>query len=193
MFNGNILILCCSILAISVSLIGYSCNSDVPDPAIKGNVATIKLISPAFNEGRAIPAKYTADGQDTSPALAWSDVPAGAKTLALICDDPDAPVGTWVHWVVYNIPVTVSGLPEGVPKQEVLDNGAQQGISDFKRPGYGGPAPPSGTHRYLFKLYALDTVLQLEPKTTTKDVLINAMQGHIIGKGQLIGKYQSKR
>jgi Raf kinase inhibitor-like YbhB/YbcL family protein len=193
MCKRDILVVCCSILATSFSLIGYSCNSDVPDPAIKGNVAIMKLISSAFNEGRSIPAKYTADGQDTSPALAWSDVPAGAKTLVLICDDPDAPGGTWVHWVVYNIPITVFGLPESVPNQEVLDNGAQQGMSDFKRPGYGGPAPPSGTHRYFFKLYALDIALQLEPKTTTKDVLINAMQGHIIGKGQLIGRYQSKR
>lgn len=187
------MVFCCSILAISFSLIGYSCSNDVADPAIKGAVVSIKLTSTAFKDGGAIPAKYTADGQDTSPALAWSDVPAGAKTLALICDDPDAPGGTWVHWVVYNIPAAVSGLPEGIPNQEALDNGAQQGISDFKRPGYGGPAPPSGTHRYFFKLYALDTSLKLEPKTVTKDVLINAMQGHIIGKGQLMGKYQSAR
>ena len=188
------------ILTIVFTFLGYSCNNDVPDPAVKGNEAVIKLTSTAFNEGSAIPAKYTADGQDISPALAWTDIPAGAKTLALICDDPDAPGDTWVHWVVYNIPVTVSGLPEGFSKQEVLDNSAQQavpagrqGMSDFKRPGYGGPAPPSGTHRYFFKLYALDTALQLEPKTTTKDVLVNAMQGHIIGKGQLMGTYQSKR
>src|SRR3989339_379430 len=186
MSKSNLLILCC--------LIGVmGCNNDVPDPAIKGDVAIIKLTSAAFNNGSSIPAKYTADGQDISPALSWTDVPAGTKTLALICDDPDAPVGIWVHWVVYNIPVNISGLPEGVPAQELLDNGAQQGMSDFKRPGYGGPAPPSGTHRYFFKLYALDTALNLEPKTATRDVLINAMQGHIIGKGQLMGRYQSKR
>jgi len=202
MLNRNILILCCSVLAIPFSLIGYSCNNDVIDPAIKDNVAIIKLTSTAFKNGKAIPVKYTADGQDTSPALAWTDFPAGTKTFALICDDPDAPGDTWVHWVVYNIPATVSELPEGVPNQKVLDNGpselpfgrsgAQQGMSDFKRPGYGGPAPPSGTHRYFFKLYALDTTLQLEPKTTTKNVLINAMQGHIIGKGQLIGTYRHR-
>ena len=187
------MVFCCSILAILFSLIGYSCSNDIADPAVKGDEAVIKLTSTAFKDGGAIPAKYTADGQDISPALAWTDIPAGAQTLALICDDPDAPGGTWVHWVVYNIPVTVSGLPEGVPVQEVLDNGAQQGKSDFKRPGYGGPAPPAGTHRYFFKLYALDTALKLEPKTATKDVLVNAMAGHIIGKGQLMGTYRSNR
>jgi Raf kinase inhibitor-like YbhB/YbcL family protein len=192
MFKRNILTLCCSSLAVSFSLIGYSCNSDVIDPAIKGPVAIFKLTSAAFKDGKSIPVKYTADGQDISPALAWTDFPIGTKAFALICDDPDAPGGTWVHWVVYNIPVTVSGLPEGVPSQEALDNGAQQGMSDFKRPGYGGPAPPSGKHRYFFKLYALDTTLQLEPKTTTKNVLISAMQGHIIGKGQLMGTYRHR-
>lgn len=187
MITKNIFILCCLIV-----VIGCSPHSDVTDPAVKGDEAVIKLTSPVLKDGGAIPAKYTADGQDVSPALAWADVPKETKTLVLICDDPDAPGGTWVHWVVYNIPVTVSGLPEGVPNQAVLDNGAQQGKSDFKRPGYGGPAPPSGTHRYFFKLYALDTALKLEPKTATKDVLVNAMSGHIIGNGQLMGTYRSK-
>ncbi|MBI5778185.1 MAG: YbhB/YbcL family Raf kinase inhibitor-like protein [Planctomycetes bacterium] len=186
MFETNILLLIC------ISLIIGCSRNDVADPAVKGNEAVIKLTSPAFRDGGAIPAKYTADGQDISPALAWVDVPTGTKTFVLVCDDPDAPGGTWVHWLMYNIPVTVSGLPDGVPVQEVLDNGAQQGKSDFKRPAYGGPAPPSGTHRYFFKLYALDSALQLEPKTTTKDVLVNAMAGHIIGKGQLMGTYRSK-
>ncbi|MEW6025986.1 MAG: YbhB/YbcL family Raf kinase inhibitor-like protein [Planctomycetota bacterium] len=188
MINGYIFILCCLII-----VMGCSPNSDITDPAIKGKVADIKLTSPAFKNGSSIPAKYTADGDDISPALAWTDVPKEAKTLALICDDPDAPGGAWVHWVMYNIPPAASGLPEAVPVQEVLENGAQQGLSDFKRPGYGGPAPPSGTHRYFFKLYALDTVLQLDPKTTTKDILVKAMEGHIIGKGQLMGTYKTKR
>ena len=186
MFETNILFL------VYISMIIGCSRNDVADPAVKGTEAVMKLTSTAFKDGGAIPAKYTADGDDIAPALAWADVPKEAKTLALICDDPDAPGGTWVHWVMYNIPAAVSGLPEGIPVQEVLDNGARQGISDFKRPAYGGPAPPSGTHRYFFKLYALDTALKLEPKAVTKDVLVNAMAGHIIGKGQLMGTYRSK-
>lgn len=154
---------------------------------------SLKLTSPAFAEGQPIPAKYTGDGPDVSPPLQWSGVPAGAKSLALICDDPDAPVGTWVHWVLYGLPASATELPENVPPQETLPSGARQGVNDFGRVGYGGPAPPPGKpHRYYFKLYALDTELNLKPKAT-KQELLRAMQGHILAEGQLMGTYQRRR
>jgi Raf kinase inhibitor-like YbhB/YbcL family protein len=119
----------------------------------------------------------------------WSGVPEGTKSLAMISDDPDAPMGTWVHWVLFNVPPDTTGLPEKVPTDEVLPGGARHGITDFGRHGYGGPCPPSGTHRYYFKLYALDTVLDLSGKIT-KDDLLGAMEGHILAEGQLMGKYK---
>ena len=149
----------------------------------------IKVTSPAFQEGGMIPSKYTADGQDISPPLEWTGVPDGTKSIALISDDPDAPVGTWVHWVMWNIPPEASGLPENVPPDRNLPDGSKQGITDFRRPGYGGPAPPSGTHRYYFKIYALDMKLDL-PDSSTKADLLNAMKGRILAEGQLMGKYQ---
>jgi len=150
----------------------------------------IQLSTSAFTEGAPIPAKYTCDGDDISPPLRWSGVPQGAKSIALICDDPDAPVGIWVHWALYNIPSTVAELPEGVPTTEAISGGARQGINDFKRIGYGGPCPPRGNpHRYYFKLYALDIELSLKPRATKKDVA-SAMQGHILAEGQLMGTYK---
>jgi Raf kinase inhibitor-like YbhB/YbcL family protein len=151
----------------------------------------MKLTSSAFEAGGMIPKKYTCDGQDISPPLSWSDVPGGAKSLALIADDPDAPAGTWVHWVAWNIPVTARGLDENVPKRDQLADGSKQGTSDFRRVGYGGPCPPSGTHRYFFKLYALDTTFTLPASTTKKD-LEKAMQNHILGQAELMGKYSRK-
>ncbi|WP_456443630.1 YbhB/YbcL family Raf kinase inhibitor-like protein [Caldithrix abyssi] len=148
----------------------------------------MKLISSAFEEGGMIPSIYTCDGQDVSPPLRWSDVPQETRSFALICDDPDAPMGTWVHWVIYNIPDTTRSLPEAIPSSERLDNGTLQGKNDFKRYGYGGPCPPGGTHRYFFKLYALDTKLDL-PAGATKAQLLKAMNGHIVGEAQLMGKY----
>jgi Raf kinase inhibitor-like YbhB/YbcL family protein len=138
-----------------------------------------------------IPKKYTCDGQDVSPPLSWSAVPNGANSLALIADDPDAPMGTWVHWVVWNIPANALGLEEDQPKRDSLLTGMKQGMSDFRRVGYGGPCPPSGTHRYFFKLYALDTMLNL-PSSTTKKELEKAMQGHLIQQAELMGKYRRK-
>ena len=153
---------------------------------------TIQLTSSAFAEGAPIPEKYTCDGEDISPLLKWSNAPKGTKSLALICDDPDAPIGTWVHWVLYDIPPAVTELPEGVPTTEALPSGAKQGINDFKRLGYGGPCPPRGSaHRYFFTLYALDTELQLEPGATKKD-LVRAMEGHILAEGRLMGTYKRK-
>ncbi|HYY93770.1 MAG TPA: YbhB/YbcL family Raf kinase inhibitor-like protein [Pyrinomonadaceae bacterium] len=164
-------------------------NAGVGNGTKEGDKITIKLTSTAFDEGGMIPSQYTCDGQNVSPPLAWSGLPEGTKTLALICDDPDAPRGTWVHWVVYQIPASEHGLPENLPARETLDNGARQGINDFKKPGYGGPCPPSGTHRYFFKLYALDTDLNLPP-AATKDQLLKATEGHILAQGQLMARYK---
>lgn len=151
----------------------------------------MELKSSAFAAGGMIPKQYTCDGQDIAPPLSWSEAPAKTKSLALIADDPDAPMGTWVHWVMWNIPPNVRALGEHLPKTDTLPNGIKQGTTDFKRVGYGGPCPPSGTHRYFFKLYALDTSLNLPPTTTKKD-LEKAMQGHILQQAELIGKYARK-
>ncbi len=154
-----------------------------------GETMALKVSSSAFEEGDMIPIKYTCDGEDVSPPLAWEGVPEGTRSIALICDDPDAPVGTWVHWVLYNLPPDSKGLPEAVPPAEVLENGARHGKNDWQRLGYGGPCPPGGTHRYYFKVYALDTVLELE-SGTTKAQLLEAMEGHVLAEGQLMGRYK---
>lgn len=155
-----------------------------------GEVMALEIKSPAFEEGSSIPKEYTCEGADLSPPLTWRGAPEGTKSLALICDDPDAPMMTWVHWVVYNIPPEERGLSEGIPKEKRLDNGAMQGITDFRKIGYGGPAPPPGRpHRYFFKLYALDTKLGLEPGATKKE-LLKRMEGHILGEAQIIGKFK---
>jgi Raf kinase inhibitor-like YbhB/YbcL family protein len=151
------------------------------------------ITSSAFRFGQPIPAKYTCEGEDVSPPLQWSDLPAGAKSLSLICDGPDAPVGTGVHWVVYDLPLTKGELTKNVPATQTLPDGAKQGRNDFKRVGYGGPCPPPGKpHRYYFKLYALDTDLGLKPGATKQD-LLRAMEGHILAEAQLMGTYQRTR
>lgn len=149
-----------------------------------------ELESPAFAAGADIPRKHTCDGPDLSPALHWSEPPAQTAGFALIADDPDAPVGTWVHWVLFNLPATTRELPEGVPKEEEVEDGALQGANDFRRIGYGGPCPPPGpSHRYYFKLYALDTQLSLKAGATKRDVE-KAMEGHILGQAELMGRYK---
>jgi hypothetical protein len=152
---------------------------------------SMELKSQAFDAGNMIPAKYTCDGQDISPPLSWSDPPAATMSFALISDDPDAPMGTWVHWVIWNIPVSARTLEENLPKTASLTNGTKQGTTDFHRVGYGGPCPPSGTHRYYFKLYALDTTLDL-PSSTTKKNLEKAMEGHILAQTELMGTYRRR-
>lgn len=149
----------------------------------------IELRSPAFGNGDMIPVEHTCDGTNVSPALEWSVVPAGAQSLALISDDPDAPVGNWVHWVLYDLPPGLTGLPAGVPPGDRVPGGGTQGRTDFGSTGYGGPCPPSGTHRYFFKLFALDTVLNLGPGAT-KEQLEKVMRGHVMGLGELMGRYQ---
>jgi Raf kinase inhibitor-like YbhB/YbcL family protein len=149
----------------------------------------IELSSTAFGDGANIPKQYTGDGKDVSPPLRWSDPPPETKSFALICDDPDAPRGTWVHWVLFNLPAEERQLEEAVPAQKELDKGVKQGKNDFGKIGYGGPAPPPGkSHRYFFKLYALDTALDLAPGAT-KDQLLAAMKGHVLAEGQLMGRY----
>jgi Raf kinase inhibitor-like YbhB/YbcL family protein len=151
----------------------------------------IQITSSAFQDGGLIPAKYTCDGADVSPPLQWDNVPQSAKSIALICDDPDAPMGTFVHWVLFNLPAETRQLAEKVAADKTLPSGARQGTSGFGRVGYGGPCPPSGTHRYFFKIYALDTTLDL-PAGARKSDLLKVMQGHILAQGQLVGKYKRR-
>ena len=158
-----------------------------PAAAVDG---TMVVTSPAFAAGQPIPAKYTADGEDVSPPLQWTGIPEGARSIALICDDPDAPGGTWVHWLLYNLPPGESGMPEATPAANELPNGARHGVNDFGRAGYDGPAPPSGkAHRYRFRVYALDAVLILKPRAGRSE-LDRAMKGHILATGELTGTYQ---
>jgi Raf kinase inhibitor-like YbhB/YbcL family protein len=150
---------------------------------------SIELTTTAFQPGGAIPRKYTGDGDDRSPPLGWSKPPTGTQSLSLICEDPDAPRRTWVHWVLFNLPAQSRELEEGLPTTDVVGEGAKQGKNDFGKIGYGGPAPPKGKpHRYFFKLYALDTALDL-PAGVTKPQLVEAMRGHVLGEGELIGRY----
>lgn len=152
-----------------------------------GNVMEIR--SSAFAHEDMIPAKYTCDGKNISPPLSWSGAPKETKSFALICDDPDAPMGTWVHWVLFDIPATVTSLPEGVAKLEEIKGLGKNGKNTSRRWGYDGPCPPSGTHRYYFKLYALDTLLNLQPGLT-KEELLKAMQGHILAQAETLGRYK---
>ncbi len=150
----------------------------------------LSLSSTAFNEGDRIPVKYTCDGLDMSPPLAWGEPPQPTRAFALIVDDPDAPVRVFTHWVLFNLPADIRQLPEDIPAQQQLENGALQGKNDFGKTGYGGPCPPPGrAHRYRFTLYALDMPLDLKPGASKKQVL-DAMEGHILGQGQLTGTYQ---
>ena len=161
-----------------------------PEPAGEKTM-DIELKSSAFEPGGMIPPKYTCDGENVSPPLSWQAPPEGTRSLALICDDPDAPMGTWVHWVLFNLPADTAQLTENIPTSRELPGGARQGKNDFGKIGYGGPCPPSGTHRYFFKIYALDTPLQLQPGAT-KSQLLKAMEGHIIARGQLMGRYKRR-
>ncbi len=156
----------------------------------------LTLTSPAFTAGHDIPSDFTCEGGDVSPALAWSGIPAGTKSLALIVDDPDAPDPaapkmTWVHWVLYNLPPDTKRLAEAIESDE-LPAGTQEGKNDWKRTGYGGPCPPTGRHRYFFKLFALDVMLP-DMNHPTKAQLEKAMEGHVLEKVELIGTYQKTR
>ena len=152
--------------------------------------ASMELKSSAFQNGADIPVKYTCDGKDISPPLSWVNVPGGTKALALIADDPDAPVGTWVHWVIYDLPADAKELPEGIATTETLADGSKQGVNDFRKTGYGGPCPPPGTaHRYYFKLYALSAPTEVKPRAT-KQRLLQAIKSYTLGEAQLMGRYK---
>ncbi len=185
-------------LSIFVIFLIYSCKGKVEE---KVQINTMqekkekdvnmqfKITSQAFEDGGIIPKKYTCDAEDISPPLKWESVPEGTESLAIVCDDPDAPMGTWVHWVLFNITPDTKELPEKVSTTETIDNGAKQGTNDFGNIGYGGPCPPGGTHRYFFKLYALDTMLNIEAGIKKAD-LLKAIEGHLIFETQLMGKYK---
>lgn len=156
-----------------------------------GKAVKMGLTSSAFREGEMIPQKYGFRDENISPPLAWSGVPEGTQSIAIICDDPDALGGTWVHWVIFSIPAASEGLQEGVSREGMLDDGSAQGVNDFKKIGYDGPAPPYGVHKYVFKVFALDTALDLQAGATKKE-LLSRMAGHILGEGKLIGRFKSK-
>ena len=180
-----------TVLMVSVLILGCASKKESESEGKVEGVMELPVTSSAFGEGEMIPAKYTADGANVSPPLAWNSIPEGTKSIALICDDPDAPMGTWIHWVMYNLPGDLTGLPENVPSGENPPTGGKHGITDFGTYGYGGPAPPSGTHRYFFKIYARDSELALKGRVTKKD-LLKAMEGHVLAQGQLMGKYSRR-
>lgn len=185
-----------AVLLLAVSGSASAAHPAAQAPQEKGSsMAALSITSTAFQNQGTIPSKFTCEGQDLSPALAFANLPAGTASLALIVDDPDAPDPkapkmTWVHWVLFNIPPSVTGLPEAVASKD-LPPGTQQGTNDWKRTGWGGPCPPIGKHRYFFKVYALDTVLGLD--RPTKAELEAAMKGHVLAQAELVGTYQKQK
>ena len=153
-------------------------------------MANLTIKTPAFDPGQSIPKRYTGEGEDVSPRLEWSEPPSGTKSVALICEDPDAPVGIWVHWVLFNLPASTRSLDEGMPKDRELKNGARHGNNDWKQPRYRGPMPPPGkVHRYYFRVYALDKMLDLAAGATRQQVL-DAMKDHVLAQGEVMGTYR---
>ena len=173
----------CGIAVLGMALPIASSQKGRPDMAFT-------ISTTAFQNGGDIPKKFTCEGEDVSPALSWEGTPAGAKSFSLIADDPDAPVGAWTHWVLFDLPAGAKGLPENVAKVDQLPSGGKQGRNDFQKIGYGGPCPPPGKpHRYFFKLYALDRNLDLSPGATKAEVE-RSMQGHILATAELLGRYR---
>jgi Raf kinase inhibitor-like YbhB/YbcL family protein len=161
----------------------------IPSGQQEASTMSLELTTSAFPAEGTIPKKFTCEGSDVSPPLAWSGAPQGTQSFALIVDDPDAPVGTWVHWVLYDLPGNAKELPEGVAKEGQLSNGVRQGRNDFRKIGYGGPCPPPGKpHRYFFKLYALDKKLDLKAGASKAEAE-SAMKGHILAQAELMGRY----
>jgi Raf kinase inhibitor-like YbhB/YbcL family protein len=157
-----------------------------PTPALP----KIGLTSPAFADGQTLPKVFTRDGDNRSPPLSWTEPPPGTRSFALLCEDPDAPGGNFSHWVLFNLSPEARELKEGVPQKETLPDGAAQGFNDADEVGYGSPGPPPGKpHRYVFRLYALDTVLPLTPGKATRQQLLDAIQGHVLAEGQIVGLY----
>lgn len=174
----------------AIPFILFSCVLGIRVGAIgkEGCVMNLDIKSTAFVDGELIPKKYTCDGADVSPQLSWTQPPEGTKSMVLICDDPDAPMGTWVHWVLYGLSPDTLELSENIPDDKEVLSGAKHGINDFRRYGYGGPCPPGGTHRYFFKLYAVDTEVDLNPGATKGEVL-GTIKGHVLAEGRLMGRY----
>ncbi len=179
-------------LIVGLILAAYSAPSlgqDMQEEPVKDSI--MEITSAAFAEGDTIPMKYTCDGQGLSPPLAWTGVPEKAVSLVLIMDDPDAPMGIWAHWVLFDIPADMSALDEGILAMELADLNVMEGINSWSNTGYGGPCPPSGTHRYHFRLYALNKQLSLGPYAS-KEQVSQAMTGHVMAEAQLIGLYSHK-
>jgi hypothetical protein len=162
--------------------------AQIETQSIEEVTMSFEISSPAFANGQPIPSDFSCDGRDVSPALTWTEPPAGAQSFALIMDDPDAPMGTWVHWVIFNIPASTRDLKEGTPTDTQLSDGSLQGKTSAGSNGYHGPCPPAGTHRYFFKLYALDTILSLSANADKKELLAG-MEGHILANVELIGTF----
>ena len=189
-YRGYLLRAGMALMAIA-SLAAVACSGDDDESSLveEGVAMSIVVTSTAFSDGAAIAIKYSCDGDDVSPPLSWTGVPEGTRSLALISDDPDAR-GTWVHWVLYGIPAEVEELSEAMATTDVTPGGAKNGKNDFKKLGYGGPCPPKGSpHRYFFKVYALDIELELDSGANKKE-LLEAMEGHVLARGQLMGTYQ---
>jgi Raf kinase inhibitor-like YbhB/YbcL family protein len=175
------------IILLSACAPATAAPTDIPIPATATEAVTLEITSPAFAEGEAIPVKFSCDGEDTSPALTWTEPPAGTQSFVLIMDDPDAG-GTWVHWVVYNLPASSRGLEEAIPVDSEISGGGLQGRNSSRINGYQGPCPPSGSHRYFFKLYALDTVLDLPAGAHNVEVTVG-MKDHILATAELMGNF----
>ncbi len=174
---------------IPLILFSYVIGIHVEAIGKEGYAMKLDIKSTAFGEGNSIPKQYTCDGSDISPQLSWSQPPEGTGSMVLICDDPDAPMGTWVHWVLYGLSPDTLEISENIPDDKEVLGGAKHGVNDFHKYGYGGPCPPGGTHRYFFKLYAVDTeVVDLDPGATKDEVLV-AIKGHVLAEGQLMGRY----
>jgi len=179
--------LCLLLLLIAILIVGCA-GLQLPEDLSIGAGDTFPLMSPVFTQDQTIPQKYTCDGDDISPPLEWSDQPRRTESYAIIMEDPDAPTGTWIHWVLFNIPASSLSLPEAVPLDPQLADGSLHGKNSWRWLGYGGPCPPSGTHRYVFTLYALDTMLDL-PVGITAEELLQAIDGHVRGQAELTGTY----
>jgi Raf kinase inhibitor-like YbhB/YbcL family protein len=188
--KATLLLLLSTCVALAIGGCGPSPTPTVM-PEKGGQAMAFELTSSAFAQGEMVPVRYTCDGDDVSPPLEWGDPPQAAESFALINDDPDAPAGTWDHWILYTLPPEARSLPEGVPSDAELPDGSRHGQNSWRRLGYGGPCPPSGTHRYFFKLYALDTTLDLAPGANKKQ-LLQAMEGHVLGQAELMGVYSRK-
>lgn len=183
---------CTLMIAVFLHIVSHSGTSQTAAGQNGGKAMSMSISSSSFGNGGTIPKKFTCDAEDVSPELSWSAAPAGTKSLALLSDDPDAPVGNWNHWTMWNAPAESRGLPEGVSKAAQLPDGTQQGMNDFRKVGYNGPCPPPGNpHRYYFKLFALDQKLTLKEKSGKKE-LEAAMKGHVLAQAEWMGKYGRK-